>query len=313
MQISEKIKAISFKEELIGKLVNISKKKLSWVFNFGEKEHTVALKYSLFSYKFTFSFDEKHKYKGIRGVLSTFCYEVLHNGLHFKILEGLFTFDLFINGMLFTPGSVLKPNEIQRANSFKETMHSQRNFLTESPGNKGEEIDLKVMQKMASIGHAVSSNNAPASLMVIKKKQEQFCDMGSTKNHTYSTGQNENADINQRGFKQNMIEVNNVQAYPYELKMDEQKKGISLYKKKGDVVIDNQHKCQEEKVQKIDPKPIRIFDNDQIKEPSKQRNLKKGELIFGELDLYESSRETYFKNDFEVHTSGVKYILKEMF
>ena len=110
MQNTEKIRAISFREELKGKLIGFSKKKLIWIFRMCSCNHEVSLTYSIFSSKFTFKFNQKNKVKGERQLLSKLKFETIVDNLNFKIIEGMFTFDLYINDNLFQPGTILKPS-----------------------------------------------------------------------------------------------------------------------------------------------------------------------------------------------------------
>ena len=295
MQTFDRIKAISFKEELVGKLVGISKKKLSWTFENNGAMHTISLSHSLFSYKFNFIYDQHHKFKGQRSFMSKFEYETKVDGIQFKIRESLFTFELFINGILFRPGMFLKPNDRQEIESLRQINHQPRLSFRETPriSFKAEENSLKSQFKSRGTAAPDFENQSNGNQCFNKKKVDDGTDRNTQVEQNQNVFQN---DKQMGGSKTGSERTTNTYL--------NNQIGITLYPrpfagiKRASTVNDFHYP------------PRDTIKNETISNKQSQHSKS---LLWANLDAYETSKETFYVSDFTVYTSLEKHVLKEMF
>jgi len=142
--MSEKtvVTPVDFKEEHIGKVLNMSKRRYTWVFDIGGQNHVFKLTMSLLSAKFSVSYDQNFAENGTRSMFDPFFYEARTNGLHFRVIEYNLSYDLYINKQQFKLGQqiVLKRETTQLY--LKEGTLSGRPSINGSPIAKGSDAPV---------------------------------------------------------------------------------------------------------------------------------------------------------------------------
>ena len=308
MHQKEAIKAVSFREELIGKLIGISKKKLSWVFKTPAKAYTIILKYSIFSSKFTFKLNDAHKYKGERKLLSKFEYQTNFEGLHFRILEGMFTFDLYINGSLFQPGATLKPTFKSEKEIPQELSQRQRISCRETPKffMDGQHSPTSINNQKHQIGILTKG------IACFKKKfdvrDQLFKD--EDQNVEWINKQNwqtANKQSQQRATSDN-VPVSNKQYINSKNPnlVHEKVFDKNYYSTEQSTRIESSNQFQTKNAIKM-----RIFKTPEI--AKKIENTKIKNLTLNSPVMYEVENENFWVTDFTVYTSIERNILKKMF
>lgn len=96
---------VSFTEEHIGKLLNMSKRRYVWKFSIGGQLHAFRLTMSLLSAKFMVSYDQEFEERGTRSMFDPFFYETTAGRLSFRVVEFNLSYDLYINRQPFKVGA----------------------------------------------------------------------------------------------------------------------------------------------------------------------------------------------------------------
>jgi hypothetical protein len=138
MQISEKIRPISFRNDYTGKILSISKRTYCWTFEHLDHVHELRLTIYLMSQKFKVDLDSRVVDMGYRPLVGKLRYTTNVHDLNLRIAEGNHTFDLYINDQRFVPGSQIIVVDSSRTHYLQlatvasmERQHSQS--LMESP------------------------------------------------------------------------------------------------------------------------------------------------------------------------------------
>lgn len=105
MQISEKIRPLTFRQDFTGKILSISRRTYFWTFEHLDHTHELALTIYLMSQKFKIEFDSKLVDLGYRPLVGKLKYQTNVHDLNLQVEEGNQAFDLYINGQRFVPGS----------------------------------------------------------------------------------------------------------------------------------------------------------------------------------------------------------------
>ncbi len=99
------LKMLSYREEAVGKILNISKRKYVWTFQFDEEEHVLEFTLSVLSQKYSVTIDGYEKDSGHRSIVKNFECLVRAFGRHFTIVQRFMNFDLYIDGIVFKPNT----------------------------------------------------------------------------------------------------------------------------------------------------------------------------------------------------------------
>jgi hypothetical protein len=186
MYRGERIRAISLREEFSGKLVGVSQKQLHWTFEISGKSRTFSLIYSVFSSKFQVLLDQKLLAEAKRALLSQFQFEIQAEGLHFRIIESLFTFDFYINEVLFQAGNSGALAEASRPSvgSVRSVAANHRLSFREIPaffGNASQSLRDMDSKRVVADGENCNLQNLPQP-QLMKRKTEPFVD--TERHHT---------------------------------------------------------------------------------------------------------------------------------
>ena len=314
------IKAIGFQEEHCGKKIKMIKKRLSWIFQSQNQTHTVTFSFSLFDSKFTFKVDNHPKITGNRSLFSRIQFDISVGENKYFVEEGLVTFSLYINDMLFKPGTVMKSSEKLEKESVKKlsipnTERRSEQILTaralESPRQpcvqfNNQQVALPSVRKFRKHNRKVSTQfdfentvktNIESRRVEIKNLNEdekhkfsKFATMGRpdknfNRKETIGSGKQQIFHERKKSFKN----------FPRKIQSGDLKKIHSLK------VLNN-------------PGPPQYIKNEFEKNLNqlgfqKQKTI----LIMGDLDPFETMEERFCKTSFPTNTSTEMYVIKSIF
>ena len=140
MKTVEKIVPLRIDVDNVGKLLNMSKKKYSWSFEFENKSHLIVLTVSLLSNKYNLKFDNVIDDTGVKPLFDALYLEYRAEPFLFKIIETNLTFNLYINGQLFQVGKPIEPKR-----------QSTRIYLKDIPDQPSQEVSTPIRRTSHSI------------------------------------------------------------------------------------------------------------------------------------------------------------------
>lgn len=298
MKIGERVKALTFREELAGKVLGVTKKVLHWTFEADGVTHTLSLSYSVFSSKFVVSLDGRIIHEGTRGLISQFDFETSAGGYHFRVREGVFTFEFYINGVLFQPNTFLTPPPPPRhvtsarhlGHVHKMSFHEQSRPLHESSvvGNTGK------FQRTETLTENQRLSNFPIPPLM-KRKTDPIVE-----------------NVHNEGAPPGFLSPKGV-CSPQSPPEVWQQKGIRLHRQG--------HPPQQAQTGLI-PSVQKSNWREGLQMPAifTETNIKKAfrlprgpPLIFDKFDPFETESERFAETDFDCRTSIEKKVLSSMF
>lgn len=311
MQSEERIRALSFREEQIGKMLGVTKKVLNWTFEISGKQRTLSLTYSLFSTTFQVALDNKLVHEGTRSLLSQFDFATEVCGFKLRIREGVFTFDCYINDVLFQPGTTLKQASPPRQsiNSERFQAFGQRMSTRELPAIFDPLPSNRSIIKTTAVTLASQREIGQVGPQLMKRKTDPFID-----NYLNSVDSRPSDFKSPQPPTKGHSANTTCRSPQTEIQQFTLAKGIRLHKANGDAP---KAFCQATtpQVLKSDfPGHLQmpaIFTEHAIRKTFK---VPRGPpLNFDRFDQYESETERFAETDFESHTSLEKRVVHRLF
>lgn len=311
MQFEERIRALSFREEQIGKMLGVTKKVLNWTFEIGGKQRTLSLTYSLFSTTFQVAMDGKLIHEGTRSLLSQFDFATDVCGFKLRIKEGVFTFDCYINDVLFQPGTTLKQVSPQRQSVNHERLHSFGNRMStrELPSIFDPLPSDRSIIKTTGLTLASQREIGQNTETLMKRKTDPFID------NYLNSGQSRLNDFKSPQLttkaQSNKATCHSPQN---EIQQFTMAKGIRLHRPSGETAKSFKEATAPQALKSDFPCHLQmpaIFTEHAIRTTFK---VPRGPpMIFDQFDQYEIDSERFAETDFESHTSLEKRVVQRMF
>lgn len=309
MQGVEKIKAISFKEDLVGKTLGVSKKMLTWTFEVRGRVRAFSLSYSAFSGTFRVFFDNELIHEGNRNLLSQFAYDACVEGTQLSVREGFFTFEFSINGVPFQPGTVLRPADAPRQTVGSTRQIPHKLSMRESPTIFDDaSANKSVLRTGHNLTRAQTENFRDVNLMgaspMMRRKNTPDIDLfsnGPPPTDFLSAQAPGKTPADQRGVGLELAQLPSA-------------RGIRLHRPPNEM--------RKKSDDSITPSAFRTQPRDTVQMPAifTEMNIRRvfkvprgPPLVFDKFDQFESEPERFAATDFDSYSSMERRVLESLF